>query len=200
MRGEEEVEPFCSSSLPASGNDLPSGNADDRLVKLAASGDHHAFAEIVRLHQGFVLALAYRFLGNRDEAEEVAQEVFLKLWQNAKRYKPQTKLPAYLRTLAVNICLDMKRRPRLVVPMPEEHEALSAADPAADAAQAEKRRALEKSLQSLPPAQRMAIVLFHLEGLSVIEAAQLLGVSRKAAESLLSRGRAALRHALAPLL
>ncbi len=197
MKGEEYAGAFGSSSLPASVNDPA---ADDGLVRLAAAGDHQAFAEIVRVHQRFVLSLAYRFLGSREEAEEVAQEVFLKLWQNARRYKPQTKLAAYLRTLAVNACLDMKRRPRLVVAMPEEYEAPSAGDPAADAAEAETRRALGAALQSLPPAQRMAIVLFHLEGLSVIEAANLLGVSRKAAESLLSRGRAALRHDLAPLL
>jgi RNA polymerase sigma-70 factor (ECF subfamily) len=173
---------------------------DDGLVKLAAQGDHLAFAELVRLHQPSVLSLAYRFLGNREEAEEAAQEVFLKLWQTAGRYKAQGQLAAYLRTMTVNVCLDLKRRPRLVVAMPEKYEAPSEADPSRDAIESERREALGGALQSLPPVQRMAIVLFHFEGLGVNEVADILDVSRKAAESLLGRGRAALRQRLAAVL
>lgn len=173
--------------------------SDHQLMKRTALGDREAFAAIIRRHQPWVLSVAYRFLADRSQAEDAGQEVFLRLWKSAGRYRPDTALEAYLRTLTVNYCLDLRRRPKLLA-LPGGEEPPGKGDPHGDLAAAERRSALDSALQSLAPAQRMAIVLFHMEGLAVKEVARLLETSPKAAESLLSRARAALRERLGPFL
>lgn len=176
--------------------------SDHRLLSLAAEGDREAFALLVDRHQDFVYALARRYLGSRALAEEAAQEVFLRLWRTAARYRPLKPLPAYLRTLTVRVCLDGIRAARLPLePLPDGAETLSVGAASEEALlEEERRRALTAALAELPPAQRMAVVLFHLHGLSVQETAELLSVSPKAAESLLSRARRFLKTCLGRLL
>lgn len=173
--------------------------SDHQLMKRTALGDREAFAAIIRRHQRWVLSVAYRFLADRSQAEDAGQEVFLRLWKSAGRYRPDTALEAYLRTLTVNYCLDLRRKPKLLA-LPGGEEPQGGGDPHEDLAAAERRGALDSALQSLAPAQRMAIVLFHMEGLAVKEVARLLETSPKAAESLLSRARTALRERLEPIL
>lgn len=172
---------------------------DRELMERTAAGDREAFAGLIGRHQASVLSVAYRFLGDRAEAEDVAQSVFVRLWESARRYRPDAPLPAYLRTLTVNLCLDLKRKARFVV-LEAEPEIPGGEDPAARAEEGERRLALERTLASLAPAQRMAVILFHLEGLGVKEVADLLETTPKAAESLLSRARAALRERLGGIL
>jgi RNA polymerase sigma-70 factor, ECF subfamily len=173
--------------------------SDRELMERTAAGEREAFAELIRRHQALVLSIAYRFLGDRAEAEDAAQSVFVRLWESARGYKPDAPLPAYLRTLAVNLCLDLKRKARFVV-LVGAPEVPGRDDPGALAEEAERRRALDRALASLAPAQRMAVVLFHMEGLGMREVADLLETSPKAVESLLSRARAALRQRLGPVL
>lgn len=173
--------------------------SDHQLMDLAARGDREAFASLVRRHQRLVLSIAYRFLADRAHAEDAAQEVFLRLWRSAGRYRPERALEAYLRTLTVNCCLDLGRKPRLLA-LADGEKPRGAADPHEDLLASERRAALERALQALPPAQRMAVILFHEEGLSVREVAELLETSPKALESLLSRARKALRERLGTLL
>ena len=177
----------------------PLDPSDHQLMKRTALGDREAFAAIIHRHQRWVLSVAYRFLADRSQAEDAGQEVFLRLWRHAARYRPDTALEAYLRTLTVNYCLDLRRKPKLLA-LADGEEPQGEGDPHQNLAAAERRSVLDSALQSLAPAQRMAIVLFHLEGLAVKEVARLLETSPKAAESLLSRARAALRERLEPFL
>lgn len=170
--------------------------SDAELMNRMAGGDREAFAQVIRSHQRAVLSVAYRYLGRREDAEEAAQEVFLRLWRAAPRYRPEKPLPAYLRRLTVNYCLDVIRKPRLVA-LPEEDARASEDGGAYDAARAaELSGALSHAMALLPPAQRMAVVLFHLEGLSTKETAETMATSPKAVESLLTRARSSLRKAL----
>lgn len=169
--------------------------SDALLMERVARGDREAFAEVIRRHQALALAIACRFLGNRSEAEDAAQEVFLRLWRAAPRYRAAAPLPAYLRTLTVNYCLDVKRSPALYH-LPDGAEPPGGPDPHVELAASERKAAVARAIRSLPTSQRMAVVLFHLEGLSVREVAQLLDTSPKATESLLSRARTALREKL----
>jgi len=173
--------------------------SDHKLMERVASGDREAFALLIRRHQRWVLSVAYRFLADRSQAEDAGQEVFLRLWRHASRYRPDTALEAYLRTLTVNYCLDLRRKPKLLS-LEAGEVRQNDGDPQGDLSAAERRRALDSALQSLAPAQRMAVVLFHLEGFPVKEVARLLDSSPKAAESLLSRARATLRERLGPIL
>lgn len=174
-------------------------DSDSLLMERTGSGDREAFAALIRRHQGLVLSIAYRYLGSRPDAEDAAQEVFLRLWGAARRYKPQADLAAYLRTITVNLCLDQRRTGRFLV-FSDPGEPAGTHDPHTDLQDAERKATVGRALLSLPPAQRMAVLLFHMEGLSVREVAGLLEVSPKAAESLLSRARASLRQRLSPLL
>ena len=173
--------------------------ADSQLMERTAAGDREAFATLIRRHQTPVLSVAYRFLGDREEAEDAAQSVFLRLWESSKRYRPDAPLPAYLRTLTVNLCLDMRRKAH-PLPLDGAGEPPGGDDPLANTEARERRRALDRAMASLAPAQRMAVVLFHMEGLSVREVADLLDTTPKAVESILSRARTALRERLAGVL
>lgn len=168
-------------------------------MDLAARGDREAFAVLVRRHQRLVLSIAYRFLMDRAQAEDATQEVFLRLWRTAGRYKPERAIEAYLRTLTVNHCLDLGRRPKLLA-LADWEEPQGPEDPHGDLLASERKAALNSALQTLAPAQRMAVILFHREALSMKEVARLLDSSPKAVESLLSRARAALREKLGTLL
>jgi RNA polymerase sigma-70 factor, ECF subfamily len=173
--------------------------SDHQLMERTARGDREAFSALIRRHQRLVLSVAYRFLSDRSQAEDAGQEVFLRLWKHAARYRPDTAIEAYLRTLTVNYCLDMRRKPKLLA-LAGGQEPQGEGDPHGDLLATERRGALDSALQSLAPAQRMAVVLFHGEGLAVKEVARLLDTSPKAAESLLSRARATLRERLGPIL
>jgi RNA polymerase sigma-70 factor (ECF subfamily) len=173
--------------------------SDAELMERTARGDREAFAVLIRRHQALVFSIAFRFLGDRPQAQDVSQEVFVRLWGAARRYRPESPLPAYLRTLTVNQCLDLMRKPRLVR-LEDPDGRPSGDDPLAAAQGAELYEMLSQALRALPPAQRMAVVLFHLEGASLREVATALDLSEKAAESLLSRGRSALRRHLGPIL
>lgn len=178
--------------------DLP----DEKLMALSAEGDAEAFALLVDRHADSLFALARRYLGSPALAEEAVQEAFLRLWKSAPRYRPTGPVGAYLRTLAVRVCLDGLRAARgLLEPLPDDG-VLPDGGPTSEETLLEREReeGLASALSSLPPAQRMAVVLFHLEGLSVQETAELLEVSPKAVESLLSRARRTLRSRLSGLL
>lgn len=175
------------------------GPSDSQLMERTARGDREAFASLIGRHQRLVLSIAARYLGDRAEAEDAAQEVFIRLWQGARRYQPSAALEAYLRTLTVNFCLDMKRKQRFIL-LSGAEDRPGSDDPQDEAQKAERRNAIGRALQILPTTQRMAVVLFHMEGLSVGEVARLMETSPKAVESLLSRARATLRERLADLL
>ena len=172
---------------------------DAELMERTARGDREAYASLIRRHQALVFSIAFRYLGNRPEAQDASQEVFLRLWSAAPRFRPEKPLPAFLRTLTVNLCLDWRRKPRLLT-LEDPDGRPGGDDPLAHAEEAEIRSRLSLALKELPPRQRMAVVLFHQEGATLREVAEALDLSGKAVESLLSRARAALRDRLGPLL
>jgi RNA polymerase sigma-70 factor (ECF subfamily) len=147
-----------------------------------------------------MLALARRMLGDATEAEDVAQDVFLRVWKQAPSWRPgAARFDTWMHRVALNLCYDRLRR-RREQPMaepPERPDPDAAPDRNLEAAQLGAR--VEAALGRLPDRQREAIVLCHYQELSNIEAARLMQVSVEALESLLSRGRRALRAALADL-
>ncbi|MEI6556918.1 MAG: RNA polymerase sigma factor [Rhodospirillaceae bacterium] len=187
------------------GNTREEGSAvgdDDRtLLALIGRGDHRAFQTLMRAHMPFTLRLAYRVIGNRDDAEEVAQEAFLRVWTMAPRWRHdlEARFTTWLYRVVVNLCLDRRRR---LVPLPLE-DAGDTADPAPDSldrvAADETTRLVAHALDGLPPRQRAAISLCYYGGVNGPQAAEILEVSVSALESLLVRGRRALRLRLTGL-
>lgn len=175
------------------------GPSDEALMLRVGNGDGAACRLLVDRHLAPVLAFSQRLLGNRADAEEVAQEVFLRVWTKACDWTPgAAKLSTWLHQVALNLCRDRLRRQRPSTPL---EEAPDPADPAPGAVEriqsAQVGQRVNRALDALPVRQREAIVLCHYQALSNVEAAGLLGVSVEALESLLSRGRRALRKALA---
>lgn len=172
--------------------------SDDELVARVASGDEAACRRLIDRHLTRMLSLARRMLGNQADAEEVAQEVFLRVWTHAARWEPgRAQFGTWLHRVATNLCLDRLRRHGTedIDSIPEPKS--DAPDPLEELEQQDLARRVDMALQALPPRQRAAVTLTHYQGLSNIEASEVLGVTVEAVESLLGRARRQLRTALA---
>jgi RNA polymerase sigma-70 factor, ECF subfamily len=178
-----------------------SGSEDNEdetaLLTRISAGDAQAFRALVDRHLATVLAIARRMLKDDAEAEDVAQETLLRLWRNAANLElgPGGVRP-WLRRVASNLCIDRVRARRnttVVDQVPEESE------PAGQMRQLAERELgarVDAALKALPERQRLAITLFHYEGMSQIEVGATLGISDEAVESLLARARRTLKATL----
>jgi RNA polymerase sigma-70 factor (ECF subfamily) len=167
------------------------------LLAAAGDGDAAAFRALVDRHLSGVLAVARRMLRDDAEAEDVAQEALLRLWRSAEAIEVGAHgLRPWLRRVVSNLCVDRMRSGRrlsVVEEVPEQTE------PATQLAQVEANevsKRVDAALKELPDRQRMALTLFHYEGLSQIEVGRIMGISDEAVESLLARARRSLKTSL----
>jgi RNA polymerase sigma-70 factor (ECF subfamily) len=170
---------------------------DEELLALVGAGDRKAYNILVERHGRRVLLMARRVTGNLADAEDVAQEAFLRVWQHAADWRDKgAKFTTWLYRVVMNLCLDRRRR----APMAPLEAAGDPADerPTAEASVAarERERAVADALATLPDRQRAALVLSYYEGLSNAVAAEVLATSTAALESLLVRARRSLRAEL----
>ncbi len=177
---------------------------DEDLVRRAGHGDPAAIQALVARKLPRMLALATRMLGDEAEAEDVAQEAMLRAWKQVPRWTfGKARFDTWLHRVGLNLCYDRLRKRREVVMAEPPDQIDDAPTPEAAMAQQEAQQDLtlriRAALDALPQRQREAIVLCHYQGLSNIEAAELMDVSVDALESLLARGRRGLRERLAPL-
>lgn len=173
-------------------------DGDAELLRAIAGGDRSAFDRLSRRHLDRAYGVALRMTGSRADAEDVVQDVFLRLWQRPEAWRPgQAQFSTWLYRVVVNRCLDLKRRPKGTdldsVEEPQAPDA-NAEDSLLDA---ERSRALDGAVKQLPERQRAAIVLTYTAGLRNAEAASALDVSVKAFEALLVRAKRELRDTLA---
>lgn len=167
---------------------------DESLVGRIAAGDQRALRVLMDRHMGRAIRLAERILRDASAADDVAQEAFVRVWTHAARFDATTaRFSTWLYRIVVNLALDRARR-RGHVPL---DDALAVEDGAPDGEEMlirrERAALLGQGLAALPARQRAALTLFHLEGLSGRDGAAMMEVSEKSFESLLGRGRAALK-------
>jgi RNA polymerase sigma-70 factor (ECF subfamily) len=176
---------------------LAADDPDGDLVRRVGEGDPHAVAELVARKLPRMTALAYRLLGDAAEAEDVVQDLFVRAWAQAPRWQPgAAKFDTWMHRVALNLCTDRLRK-RREMPLPDDWDAPDpAATPEAALAAADESDRVDRALAALAPRQREAIVLTYYQELSNKEAAQLMEIEVDALESLLSRGRRALRERL----
>ena len=174
---------------------------DFALMERVGAGDHEAFRELVERHQQAVIGTVAKMLGNASESEDIAQQVFLRIWRNAKRYRPDAKFTTYLFTITRNLVFNETRRKSRKKEVSSENSnqliaASSDRQPDAELLQTELQRAVDDAIAALPEVQRLAVVLRRYEQLSYEEIAVVLKLSVSAVKSLLFRARTTLRESL----
>ena len=180
---------------------------DISLMLRVRDGDEKAFEALVDRHKTRVFNLAYRFLGNATEAQDVAQEIFVKIYQARHTYEPTAKFTTWLYTIAKNTCLKSLARAHPTVSLDEEigigddKVQRQVADPnmptpSEQMLHREETDVVKSAIDALPEQQRMAVVLSRFDGLSYDEIAQVMGCSAKAVKSLLHRARVELKERL----
>ena len=175
---------------------------DAELVSRILAGETPLFESIVRRHQDRVYGIASRFLGRGAEAEDAAQEVFLRAYRGLEGFKGNSTLSPWLYRIAFNLCTDALRRrgsPVLRAETLDERAEIpdTRSNPEAAAVSSEEREAVARAVEGLEEPYREAVVLRYYEGLPVEEIAAALGVPFKTAETRLYRARKALRKSLA---
>jgi RNA polymerase sigma-70 factor (ECF subfamily) len=169
---------------------------DEFLIRLIQEGRHDAFAEIVNRHSKRFYSIAYRFIFNKDDAEDIVQEAFIKLWEKRVKWNPdkEAKFTTWFYKVIVNLCIDHNRKKK-PVPLSEDmplidkqqgHEALIQ--------EKQKQVILERFIQELPERQQLALNLCFYEGISNQEAAEIMGVNLKALQSLIMRAKMTLKE------
>lgn len=174
-----------------------SEESDETLLKRLAAGEERAAKLLLARHLPRVLALAQRMLGSRSEAEDVAQEVFLRIWKEAARWQPgRAKFSTWVHKVTSNLCID-RLRMRKAAPL---EEVALIADPAPGAesrvAGKEQSARVAAALQSLPERQRLALILVHYQELGNRETAEIMNCTVEAVEALLTRARKGLKEIL----
>lgn len=174
-------------------------DSDEILMRRVGAGDRAACQVLVERHLGRVVTLAYRMLGNRTDAEDAAQEVFLRVWTAAASWRGDARFTTWLHRVAANVCLNRIAKPRDVPSdaLPEPIDPRP--DPSAVAQDADLREHVQAALALLPSAQQLAVTLCHCQGFRNVEAAAIMEISVEALESLLARGRRAMRAHLRPV-
>jgi RNA polymerase sigma-70 factor (ECF subfamily) len=171
---------------------------DHELLEHIQNGSHAAFAELVRRHTERFYRIAYRFLQNKESAEDVVQDAFLKLWEDPAKWRGErgNKFTTWFYRVVTNLSLDRLKRQRTV----ELDEDMLLVDerPMADesAMRAEAYKQLEKAIAALPERQRIALNLCFDEGLTNQEAADAMGLKLKALQSLIMRAKTTLKERL----
>lgn len=182
------------------------------MVRVRDNDDRLAFEELVDRFQHRLVGIMHHLVGNREEAEDLAQEVFFRVYRTRQKYSPSAKFSTWLFTIANNLALnsvrDHKRKPTVPLavrdsgplgPRPQEQLAVdTAAPPSHHLQQSEMAELIRRALDDLNDRQKMAVVLNKFEDMGYAEIADVMGLTPKAVKSLLSRARQRLREALQP--
>jgi len=183
---------------------------DIRLMLMVRSDDQAAFAELVNRYQNRLVGVMHHLIGSADEAEDLAQEVFLRVYRTRHKYTPKAKFSTWLFTIANNLALNAlrnrKRKPSIPLetndsnmsgPWSIQQGAIARDDsPTRNLAQQELAEVIRNALDGLNDRQRIAVILNKFEDMNYSEIAEVMGLSSKAVKSLLSRARSRLREAL----
>ena len=170
------------------------------LVARVREGNTEAYQSLLRHHLPSLNRYVIRMIGNTEDAEEILQDIFLRLWQKADQFNPRkSKLTTWLHQIAHNCCIDVFRKKKpLIVDLNklEDFELVDQNSPQEDFVQGQKNQFLAAAIQQLPENQKSALLLSYYQGLTNKQTAQILSISVEALESLLVRTRKKLQQTL----
>lgn len=195
-------------SLPTYSSDEEKRQANQRDLELmirVSQGDVEAFQSLVELHRFAVIGTVTKMLGSPFEAEDIAQQVFLRVWKAAPRYQPSAQFNTWLFTITRNLVYnETRRRQRKPTVSVEAHQNFSyqivadlhATSPAVDAQHSEFEEAVERAIEALPDRQRTALLLRRNEEMPYLEIGRRLSTTEPAVKKLLFRARTNLKSSL----
>lgn len=173
---------------------------DITLILKVGKGDIPAFEQIMKKYEKPVINTIYRFVGNRIRAEEIAQEVFIKVYNSAKRYKPKAQFSTWLYKIVTNVCYDELRKKKNIPETFLKNEIYDSkqSSPNISLERIESDCIIREEINSLPDRQRIALILREFDGFSYKEISKVLRCSKKAVESLLYHAKLGLKEKLIP--
>jgi RNA polymerase sigma-70 factor (ECF subfamily) len=186
-------------------------DSDDELIRRFQAGDRGAFDKLVRRHKGPVFNLCYRFLGDRQDAEDSAQDIFVKVYRSLRGFRFRSSFSTWLYRISVNTCinrvgsLEYRSRKKSVqldsvvdhnYSYPSMDTEVKIETPAAELERKERMKLIQNAINSLPVKQKTLIVLRDIEGLSYDEITRITGLRTGTLKSRLSRARLYLREKL----
>src|SRR5438128_5642990 len=193
--------------------EAPARSEDDaedvRLMRLVSQGDTSAFEKLIERHQALVAGTVARMLSSNSDVEDIAQQVFIRVWKSARRYVPRAKFTTWLLKITRNLVFNEMRRTKRHVHVPMQTEPQgddlpikdeTVQSPAESLLEQELQQAIEDAIIELPETQRMALILRRYEGRSYEEIGDILDLSVPAVKSVLFRARTELRARLASYL
>ena len=182
---------------------------DVRLMRLVSQGDTSAFEELIERHQALVAGTVARMLSSNSDVEDIAQQVFIRVWKSARRYVPRAKFTTWLLKITRNLVFNELRRTKRHAHVPLQSKPGAEYPPLKDETnlgpdasllESELQRTIEDAILQLPETQRMALVLRRYEQLSYEQIAEVLDLSVPAVKSVLFRARSELRSRLSKYL
>ena len=190
---------------------MAGGDEERRLIERSRRGDQAAFDVLVRRYERQVYSTAYRLTNSYDDASDIAQEALVRAWNNLKSFRGDASFSTWLYRIVTNIFLDERKRQR-ARPQRSLEEALEleentvvrqfedpAPSPQDRVEEAERWQLLQAAISTLPPPQRVMVVLYHTENRSYEEIAAIMGLPMGTVKSRLNRARLALKNRLAPV-
>ncbi len=187
----------------------PENAINVELMLRVKAGDHSAFEKLVELHQNAVIGTVAKMLGSNMDAEDIAQQVFIRLWKSAAKYEVRAKFTTFLYTITRNLVFNESRRRKNKKEQSLEEkeevsfkqiEDLGSVNPEKELLKAEMRNHVDEAIAQLPEKQRMAVVLRRYENMPYEEIADVLELSVSAVKSQLFRARTSLRELLSQYL
>ena len=171
------------------------GASDYELVQSASAGDENAFEELVSRYKNLVYSVILRMVTDAEDANDLAQEVFIKVYRNLDKYSPEFKFSTWVMRIATNTVIDFRRKKKQAFVSIEdmETELPDIATPENTYLETEEKEILQKAINQLPDMYKLPIVMYHLEGMSYQEISSSLGVSMSKIKNRIFRGRKLLK-------
>ncbi|MCX7708218.1 MAG: sigma-70 family RNA polymerase sigma factor [Clostridia bacterium] len=172
--------------------------SDIQLIKQTLDGDHQAFADLVSRYKKLIYGVVYNMINDKQDVNDVAQEVFIRIYKSLGQYNPEYKFSTWSVRIATNLCLDIHRKKKVeLVPIEEITGVSSNVDtPEAKYIKMERNKRIRDAVQSLEDKYRVPIMLFHQNGLSYDEISKILNEPMSIVKNRIYRARLMLREKL----
>ncbi len=176
-------------------------NTEINRINRILQGDTQLYGEIISAYKNAVFSMCYRMVYQKQEAEDLSQEVFLKAYRNLGKYNPKMKFSTWILSITKNTCIDYLRKARGEdLPLEEGIKTGQAPISAEEAyLYKEQKREIEAAIRSLPEEYRLLIILYHQQGQSYKEISEILNMPMSLVKNRLHRGRKMLKEGLRPM-